>query len=61
MAVFVLPKGRYDLTISSDGYGGPATAVTVNADAVLEIEAVKTMTAAELEANYERWELNQWG
>jgi hypothetical protein len=61
VAVFELPGGSYDLKIWSDGYGGPAITIAVNADLALDIEAVKTKTDTEQEADYERWELTQWG
>jgi hypothetical protein len=61
VATCELPKGVYDLKIWSDGYEGPPMTVEVTQDLAIEVEALKTLTAAEREELHERYEANQWG
>jgi hypothetical protein len=61
LATFDIPKGAYDLKIWSDGYEGPPMTVEVTQDVAIEVQAIKTLTAAEREERHERYEANQWG
>ena len=56
-----VPAGAYPLTVWSDGYGAPPTTVDVTRDVTVAVTAVKTLTAAEQEADLERYEASQWG
>lgn len=61
LATFDLPKGAHDLRIRTDGYKGPPMTVEVTEDVTIQIEALKTLTEAEIEEKARRIEAASWG
>lgn len=61
LARLEMPEGTYDLKVWSDGFEGPPMSVEVAGDVAINVEAVKTLTAAEREELQERYEASQWG
>jgi hypothetical protein len=61
LASFELPKGKYDVQIWTDGYKAPPMTVDVSEDITLQVEALKTLTEAEVEEKIRRLEASMWG
>ena len=61
LANFELPKGKYDLRIWKDGYKGTPMTVEVREDVTIQVEALKTLTEAEVEEKIRQSEASQWG
>jgi uncharacterized membrane protein len=61
LATFELPEGTYHLEIWKDGYEGPPTRVEVNEDVTIQVEALKTLTEAEIDEKVRQFEASSWG
>ena len=61
LATFDLPKGAHELRIRTDGYKGPPMTVEVAEDVTIQVEALKTLTEAEIEERARRIEAASWG
>jgi hypothetical protein len=60
-ATLHVPKGTHELQIWTDGYKAPPRILDVNEDATIEVAALKTLTAAEVEQKTRRFEASLWG
>ncbi|MGE0359807.1 MAG: hypothetical protein AB7H93_06850 [Vicinamibacterales bacterium] len=61
VATVDVAAGTYELGICADGYVAPAVTLDVTADVAVVVDAVKTLSAAEQDEQFERWEASQWG
>ena len=61
LATFELPEGTHHLKIWKDGYEGPPMSVEVSEDVTIQVEALKTLTEAEIEEKVRQFEASCWG
>lgn len=61
LATFELPEGTYHLKIWKDGYEGPPMSVEVAEDVTIQVEALKTLTEAEIDEKVRQLEASSWG
>jgi hypothetical protein len=61
LATFELPEGTYHLKIGKDGYEGPPMSVEAVEDVTIQVEAVKTLTEAEIDEKVRQFEASSWG
>ena len=63
------PDSHYSLSddpgavhkIWKDGYEGPPMSVEVSEDVTIQVEALKTLTEAEIEEKVRQFEASSWG
>jgi hypothetical protein len=61
LATFELPEGSHHLKIWKDGYEGPPMSVEVAEDVTIQVEALKTLTEAEIDEKVLQLEASSWG
>jgi hypothetical protein len=61
LAVFELPEDKYELSVRKDGYEAPPMTVVVAETLTVRIEAMKTLTQAEIEELLARRADVEWG
>lgn len=61
LAKFELPEGTHHLKIWKDGYEGPPMSVEVTEDVTIQVEALKTLTEAEIDEKVRQFEASSWG
>jgi hypothetical protein len=61
LATFELPEGTHHLKIWKDGYAGPPMSVEVAEDVTIQVEALKTLTEAEIDEKVRQLEASSWG